>query len=623
MSEDEYLFYNEINAKGHRFKTPLHKARSPKVVKLLLDYGADEYLKIMEKEEGKNCSSSECKCYEKSPCEKGVYSVFNTLLHRNDKAAEAIFDKYISTNGQALDSSELLIVYDINIFDRNAKHQLAEYCAIPEDKLTVKDEMTMHSRMRDVNSKLLTHPLSQVYLQLKWACVLKYFTFTVAQYVVFLLSLTGSTMYQTWIAGRNNTNMTECLTNSVADNCYLPNILANKTAQGGEDLSNHLIPFFCIYGLLSIHTAWLLLREIFQMYFNWPHYSRSLEDKMEAIMIILASCYIIGVFAFILPILKHFAAWSVFFAWIEMILLIGRFSTVGKYVQMVFIVSKILIKYLMVYIPAVLAFSLAFYILLSENNPFLNPGNAFMKTMVMLLGELEYEGNFMWVTSDKMSTYFPSTQILIMLFVLLGCIAIMNLLVGLAVDEIDVMRERGKEIRLSIAVEEIIRQEDLLVKKPTLLDYCTCLQKFIIQNHSLFHCLRAKCEGGNDQLRKHAFPTKLCVRPIMPRVRKNQYRKRKVSSFPVYFYYENRKRAFCRKGQETGFEIPENIVTDTLEWLKKKNKDSDTSIDIKRAFPSTTDKIDANTNRTILLKIRDDIDQILDKMNLKNQNDVD
>ena len=180
----------------------------------------------------------------------------------------------------------------------------------------------------------------------------------------------------------------------------------------------------------------------------------------------------------------------------------------------------------MVYIPAVLAFSLAFYILLSENNPFLNPGNAFMKTMVMLLGELEYEGNFMWVTSDKASTYFPSTQILIMLFVLLGCIAIMNLLVGLAVDEIDVMREKGKEIRLSIAVEEIIRQEDLLVKKPTLLDYCTCLQTFIIQNHSLFHCLRAKCEGANDQLRKHASPTKICVRPIMPRVRKNEYRKK-------------------------------------------------------------------------------------------------
>merc|ERR1719270_380244 len=104
--------------------------------------------------------------------------------------------------------------------------------------------------------------------------------------------------------------------------------MKDHTIMGGEDLSMHKVPFFVIYGILAINTSWIFFREFFQMCFNWPHYSKSLEDKMEAIMIILASCYIIGVFAFILPILKHFAAWSVFFAWIEMILLIGRFSTV-------------------------------------------------------------------------------------------------------------------------------------------------------------------------------------------------------------------------------------------------------------------------------------------------------
>ena len=43
------MFTEEVNAEGHRLKTPLHKARSPKVVKLLMDYGADEYLKMMDK----------------------------------------------------------------------------------------------------------------------------------------------------------------------------------------------------------------------------------------------------------------------------------------------------------------------------------------------------------------------------------------------------------------------------------------------------------------------------------------------------------------------------------------------------------------------------------------------
>ena len=375
----------------------------------------------------------------------------------------------------------------------------------------------------------------------------------------------------------------------------------------------HWIPFFCIYSLLATQTIHVLFREIFQMIFNWPHYHRSLEDKMELAMIILCICYVFGVFFFPLPVLKHFAAWSVFFAWIEMILLIGRFSTVGKYVQMVFIVSKVLIKYLMVYIPAVLAFSLAFYILLSENNPFINPGNSFMKTMVMLLGELEYEGNFMWTPSDK-TIYFPSTQILIMLFVLLGCIAIMNLLVGLAVDELDVMRQKGKEIRLGIAVNEIMRQEDLMVKKPTLLDCCTCLQDFIIKNHSLFYCLTSKFENGDEHLKRNASPTKICVRPIMPRVKEGTAANKKISkTFPVYFYYEKRKRAFCRKGQETGFNLPENIVKETMDWLKK-NQDIESEIEIKKDNAVTSDETDACTDRSVLLKIQSDIDQILSTM---------
>ena len=36
LSKDEDTLYKEINAKGHRLKTPLHKARSPTIVKLLL-----------------------------------------------------------------------------------------------------------------------------------------------------------------------------------------------------------------------------------------------------------------------------------------------------------------------------------------------------------------------------------------------------------------------------------------------------------------------------------------------------------------------------------------------------------------------------------------------------------
>ena len=97
----------------------------------------------------------------------------------------------------------------------------------------------------------------------------------------------------------------------------------------------------------------------------------------------------------------------------------------------------------MVYTPTIMAFSLSFYILKSDTDPFLNPVNAIMKTSVMLLGELEFEGNFLWVTADKRKLNFPSTQLLIVLFLILGCIVIMNLLVGLAVDEMTRKRKKN------------------------------------------------------------------------------------------------------------------------------------------------------------------------------------
>ena len=58
-------------------------------------------------------------------------------------------------------------------------------------------------------------------------------------------------------------------------------------------------------------------------------------------------------------------------------------------------VSKILVLYLLVYSPLLAGFSMAFYVLRSHTEQFSNPLTALLKTLVMLMGELEYEANFM------------------------------------------------------------------------------------------------------------------------------------------------------------------------------------------------------------------------------------
>ena len=244
-------------------------------------------------------------------------------------------------------------------------------------------------------------------------------------------------------------------------------------------------------------------------------------------------------------------------------------------------VSQILVGYVVVYSPALVGFSMAFYIMRSNTEQFSNPFNAIIKTIVMLIGELEYEENFLWKTEEDLKfPYFPSTQILFVLFLLLGCIAIMNLLVGLAVSEIDVVREKAKEIRLKMLVKEIVRLEDLLVKKPTVLDcFPACCQKPIIRNYSLFFRLKheMKClrkEGKIKNRLSRFFYYNVCVRPILSKTKSRKEEKPDNSNsllrdnanadYPVYFYSKEKGR----QDEKTGFYLPKKLVLETLEWLK-------------------------------------------------------
>ena len=574
------LLDNDANpdAKGHRLQTPLHVARRPNVVKMLVKNGCNQYLKMIGENQvkrGEKCAGKECKCNspeEKDSMKKGADSVFSTLLYRNDKCAEVVLNQHVRTNEEEHDSSDLLIVYDLQVFKNEADDPKNE-----EKYGSQKDEMAGHSKIVDLKSKILMHPISEVMLSLKWTCMSKYFWSTVVQYFLFVLLLTGLATYQKFLLSKNSTQLKNeaknpiCLNNKAAHQCSF-----------AEIHNDHW--FYVLYVLVLLNSVWLFFREFSQMYYNWYHYIRSWEDKMEALLIVFTILYLVGVFVFPVSILKHFTAWAVFLAWMELALLLGRFPGIGIYVHMFTKVSKVLVLYVIVYAPVILGFSFVFYILLSNKDTFMNPPNAIIKTFVMLIGELEYEENFLLQMSGDGKF---STQLVLVVFLLLGCIVIMNLLVGLAVSEIDKLRKQANEIRLKLRVEELIRQEDLFVKKPSLLDWLsTSWQTRIVHHHSLFSRLRIETSNRKMSLCQtignlSEMVPLICVRPIMPKVKKVKPRGRKESlqhvvnqaqattrgdsstNYPVYFYNEEKRRL----GDATGFYLPKYLVLDTLEWV--------------------------------------------------------
>ena len=173
-----------------------------------------------------------------------------------------------------------------------------------------------------------------------------------------------------------------------------------------------------------------------------------------------------------------------------------------------------------------------------------------------------------------------------------------------------------------MTIDEIVRLEDLLIKKPSLLDCSPCCQNPIIQRQSLFNSLRSKHNNRSDKIKHHSSPTKVCVRPIVPRKKEDNLAQNKASKFPVYFYYEERKRAFCHERDETGFQLPEYLVTETMDWLKK-NKDGEISKEHKKDSSSEYDENDGCQDSKSLEKVRDEINQILKTMKSADEDQAD
>lgn len=119
-------------------------------------------------------------------------------------------------------------------------------------------------------------------------------------------------------------------------------------------------------------------------------------------------------------------------------------------------VSYTFIKVSGVVILFIIAFSLGFNVLLSNQQYFSTVVFSTIKTLIMTSGEMEYDNLFFdnqdW---NKLETvpYMTTTKILFVMFVFIMPIIIMNLLVGLAVDDIKTVQQNAVLKRIAMQVK--------------------------------------------------------------------------------------------------------------------------------------------------------------------------
>ena len=201
-----------------------------------------------------------------------------------------------------------------------------------------------------------------------------------------------------------------------------------------------------------------------------------------------SSSYLISIFFSTAPnhVLKsgaqeHLLGWALFLAWLDFTMFLGRFDLFGRHIYRSFHVMKNVAWSMLVYLPSLIAFALAFHCFLDNDPIFEGPTASIIKTVAMLLGEFNYEGRFLYDYVEDVNGSQFSVQVLYVLFIIYGSVIVMNLITAWIVVN---QRDANSEI---ILAEQQIEE--------------------ITGSTEVTNCCGSEAEGNN-------VPPKLSVKPV-------------------------------------------------------------------------------------------------------------
>ncbi len=123
--------------------------------------------------------------------------------------------------------------------------------------------------------------------------------------------------------------------------------------------------------------------------------------------------------------------------------------------MMLFHVMRNVCFFFPIYFLFILTFSCAFHIVFQRQEPFSDFGYSIMKTIVMSIGELEFKDMFFPDDESKPLTSYRFSFVLLFAFLIIMTISTMNLLIGMAVDNIRKLEENSEILAYQKLIERI------------------------------------------------------------------------------------------------------------------------------------------------------------------------
>ncbi|KAK7062941.1 hypothetical protein SK128_003697 [Halocaridina rubra] len=503
----------DSNACDRDRKTPLHSgifkgSRSHECLRLLLEAGADTNAADLSGYTPLHMAALHDSSYcvllflehggDVTACTQGGVSALNLILRRTPTVLAHIQEN--------LDAAISFTDHDHH--ERESQVQMNFRVLVPGEGFGLECRL-LSCFIREGQKTLLKHPLCETLLFLKWLKVRNFFIFNLVFYALLVAMLTtyimvvfpaascfhlNSTTQETILAPFQFTiphpgipkDMGHPTTSTAADNSSLlnktrgsvreSNVSRSIKSEGNMMSDENTVKreacgmkyesllVFLLY-FIWLFVTLLALKEIFQIVDTPRTYFTSWENMLVWPIIIFTMT--ITVTSYLRhdtePWEHHLAAIVILISWIKLLLLIARFPVFGLYVQMYTQVTKNFGIFLFAYLCLINAFSLSFGVLFPNHAPFKIYFLRFLKTMVMMTGEIEYDE---WFFDQNKTIMYPGTSHIVFgVFLIFVTIILMNLLVGLAVSDIQGLQKSAGLDRLVRETQQIAQFEAIMFSK--------------------------------------------------------------------------------------------------------------------------------------------------------------
>ncbi|XP_011407359.2 PREDICTED: transient receptor potential cation channel subfamily A member 1 homolog, partial [Amphimedon queenslandica] len=394
------------------------------------------------------------------------------VIEKMPDVAKVVFDRCCETKGSPYDNDyeitynyEFLEDFDLDDRQTQPSHLKSDNNDCKRSKWPPQSRYSSQNHCLNIlanspSADLLKHPLAATLLDQKWNKYgrIVYYT-NLIFYFLFVILLTSFALTV------HPPNSSKCM-----------EILGNDTDTFIDCFSEGRSAYVSIASVFVIvYSIIMLIRELAQVIQFKLEYLSSFVNYIEVPLFILTimftsvrsnQCYC-----------THSWQWqvgviAVFLSWIALVFSIRKLPVVGIYVVMFIKIFNNFIKVVVLALLLISAFAFPLYMMFYNpqdrtegiRTPFITPWRTIIKTITMTMGE--YDMDSLLRQDDQRNApdvqYPVVTFSLIIVFVVLMPILFLNLLIGLAVGDIEEIRKSADAYRRTLRVEFTLPIEEFL-----------------------------------------------------------------------------------------------------------------------------------------------------------------